>query len=190
MGGNDPQVIFSLFFCIFPLQLVQIGGIRWFSGDCAFLQDQKWRFLAENMVKWGEMGPPSPQEQFVGIFSTRYSQDGLVGMLGGHDEGIAAFYRKKIWPKMTFLAQNRGKWGKVAPPKRFFLHFSPANSPDRLDWMTGDYFRVIVPFYRTKIRQKMMFLVHNMLWMGDIGPLAVGFRIWMWIFENLFINKL
>ena len=67
---------------------------------------------------------------------------------------------------MTFLAQNRGKWGKVAPPKRFFLHFSPANSPDRLDWMTGDYFRVIVPFYRTKIRQKMMFLVHNM----EIGP--------------------
>ena len=58
--------------------------------------------MAKNMGKWGKMAPPSPQEQFVGIFSAQYSRDGLVGMLGGRDEGIAAFYRTKIRPKMTF----------------------------------------------------------------------------------------
>ena len=48
------------------------------------------------MGKWGKMAPPSPQEQFVGIFSAQYSRDGLIGMLGGRDEGIAAFYRTDI----------------------------------------------------------------------------------------------
>ena len=45
------------------------------------------------------------------------------------------------------------KWGKIDPPSvvfSFFVYFSPVNSPDRWAWMPGDYYHVIMPFYRTK----------------------------------------
>ena len=74
--------------------------------------------------KYGKIGgngpPPSPKEQFVGIFSAQYSQDGLVGMLGGHDESIAAFYRTKIRPKMMFFDP---KWGKMGGAVVFIISF-------------------------------------------------------------------
>ena len=77
---------------------------------------------------------------------------------------------------MTFLALKRLNGGKLDPPaifSIFFLDFSPVNSPDRCGGMPGDYFQVIAPFYRTKIRQKMMFLALKRQNRGKLDPQAI-----------------
>ena len=71
-------------------------------------------------------------------------------MTGDYFQVIMPFYRTKIRPKMTFLAQNGGKLTPQVLFFPFFVYFSPVNSPDRWAWMPGDYYHVIMPFYRTK----------------------------------------
>ena len=70
---------------------------------------------------------------------------------------IISFLQEKNPTKNDVFSPKKAKWGKIRPPGNFFhffLDFSPVNSPDRCGGMPGDYFQVIAPFYRTKIREE------------------------------------